>query len=514
MKKIFFCLLFLISILYGCAFKPEKVIFEDAEFIYDGEEKSVLCASEIPSGYILSYENNTATDAGIYTAKLYIYDEESGELLEEKEATLTIAKAEYDMSGVKFESSEAVYDGKEHSVALEGQLPNGVAVEVSKNAFIDAGSYRVTASFSGDENNYEAIPEKNATLTILPSNTTPNVTLKNAILHSASMPEFETDIEGELVFGAGQALTPGTNVYFFDFYPKSSNYQTKLNLPIELDVKATVKYVSNGTEAFKYIGSGEKAESTTADSFEKDDALYVFSHWSLEENGVPFNFDTAVYEDITLHGVFNKEEKEYVLLYSTQKDTVKFGYYPSALPVALPILSDAGFLGWHRNHFYSSENLMVLYNDDIDELHALYAPKVELNENERLEVRDCEKTVIDVKKDDIYSGALCEVNEIIPSMTKENELLLLYGKISSAKLTNSSLKAHEEAANALQKLGEAFNAKKCGLNILVSGAYDKNASLPDLKSGYSFYLKCSAGTDKVCFIITGGICYGAFYHSH
>ena len=497
MKRIFFCFLFLIFILYGCAFKPEKVIFEDAEFVYDGEEKSILCLSEIPSGYTLSYENNTATDAGVYTAKLYIYEEESGELLEQKEAKLTILKAEYDMSGVTFKDSEAVYNGKEHSLSLKGQLPDGVSVTLSKNAFVDAGRYTVTASFSGDTKNYEAISDMTAVLTVLPSDATPSFTLKNNVLHSASLPEFETDIEGETVFGTGQALTPGKNVYLFDFYPKSSNYKTKLNLSIELDVKATVRYVSNGKETVKYIDCGKKAESISGTSYEKDDILYVFSHWSLEENGEPFNFDTFIYNDITLHGVFKTEEKEYVLLYRTQTDAVSFGYYPSALPSALPILSDAGFLGWYKNRFYSSEKFMVLYNDDIEELYALYAPRVELNENEWLEAREYEKKIIDVKKEDIFKGALCEVNEVIPSKANEKELISLYGNISSAKLANSALKADKEAIDALQKLSAAFDAKKSGTSILVSGAYEENASLPDLESGYSFLLKCSASTDKI-----------------
>ena len=497
MKKIFFCLLFLVFILYGCALMPEKVIFEDMEFVYDGEEKSVLCNSEIPSGQIISYENNEATDAGVYTAKLYIYDEETGELLEEKTATLTILKAKYDMSGVKLESSEVIYDGKAHSLSLVGELPLGVSAEFSKSSFVDAGNYSVTASFKGDEKNYEAIPDMKATLTVLQSDDIPQITLKNEILHSASVPKFETDIEGDLILCSGQTLTPGTNTYVFDFYPKSSNYKTKLNITVLLDVKATVKYVSNGTEVSEYVDCGKKAESISVNFFEKENVLYTFSHWSLEEDGEPFNFDTFIFDDITLHSVFKAEEKKYVLLYRTQTNTESFGYYASALPVALPLLSDSGFLGWYKNHFYSSEKISILHDDDIDELYALYAPKVELNENEMIEISDCEKTVIQVKKEDIFKGALCEVNEILPSTANESELLALYGNTSSVRLVNSSLKSYKSAVEALQKLGAAFEAKNSGLSILISGAYDKNASLPDLNSGYSFSLKCSTNDNKV-----------------
>lgn len=497
MKKIFFCLFFIIFLLYGCAFKPEKVIFDNAEFIYDGKEKSVLCKSEIPSGYTLVYENNTATDAGTYLSKLYIYNEETGELLAEKEATLTILRARYDMSEVKLESLEAVYDGSSHSLTLSGELPYGVTAELTESSFTDAGVYSVTASFKGDEKNYEAIPEKKATLTILPSDALPRATLKNDILHSASVPEFETDIEGELILGAGQALTAGTGTYLFDFYPKSSNYKTKLNIPIELDVKATVKYVINDSHSFKYIDCGKKAENISASSYEKEDMLYVFSHWSLESNGEPFNLDTTIYDDITLYGVFRGEAKKYVSLYVTQEKTERFGYYPSALPSPLPLLSETGFLGWYKSRFFSSEKLTHIYNDDAEELYALYVPKVELSENESLEARDSDKTTVKVTKADIYKGALSEVNEFLPSTVTKDELYSLYGNISSAKLSSSSLKAYYVAVEALQRLGSAFNAKKSGLSILISGAYDKNSALPDLESGYSFYLKCQAGYSDI-----------------
>ncbi len=69
------------------------------------------------------------------------------------------------------------YDGKEHSIAIVGNLPDGVSVEYeyvdefgSKSASdkVDAGIYTVWAKFSGDSDNYNRIADMSATLTIEP----------------------------------------------------------------------------------------------------------------------------------------------------------------------------------------------------------------------------------------------------------------------------------------------------------------------------------------------------------
>lgn len=54
--------------------------------------------------------------------------------------------------------------------------PAGVAVEYTANALTNAGSIEVTASFTGDTANYNAIADMTATLTIektVPSYTVP-----------------------------------------------------------------------------------------------------------------------------------------------------------------------------------------------------------------------------------------------------------------------------------------------------------------------------------------------------
>ncbi|MDE7162467.1 MAG: MBG domain-containing protein [Clostridia bacterium] len=88
------------------------------------------------------------------------------------EATLTIAKADVDMSGVKFEDLSVAYDGKEHTLTISGTLPDGVTVEYevknqSGKEFTEIETYEFTAKFTvEDTENYNKIGDKTATLTI------------------------------------------------------------------------------------------------------------------------------------------------------------------------------------------------------------------------------------------------------------------------------------------------------------------------------------------------------------
>jgi len=104
---------------------------------------------------------------------------------------LKIKKASYNMTGVSFNNKPAVDYDKDstQSIEITGTLPEGVQVSYTykkiKNAkgenlttpviypegttsVKDAGTYEVTASFTGDANNYELISNMTATITINP----------------------------------------------------------------------------------------------------------------------------------------------------------------------------------------------------------------------------------------------------------------------------------------------------------------------------------------------------------
>lgn len=147
-------------------FDLEEIQFPDAVFVYDGTAKSAVISSELPDGVWVEYENNGKINAGSYEVKAVFRSVESDEVLGILYAMLSIEKAEYDMTGVSFASTEVFYDGATHVLLISGNLPDGVSVRYENNRQTEIGEVCATAIFSGDSLNYKEIPAMQATLTI------------------------------------------------------------------------------------------------------------------------------------------------------------------------------------------------------------------------------------------------------------------------------------------------------------------------------------------------------------
>ena len=142
----------------------EGVTFEDATYTYDGREKSIE-VNGVPDGATVRYNvSNSYTKAGVYPIEATISKEGYKTLV--LTATLTINKATYDMSSVEFDDKTVVYNGEVQRIEISGTLPQGVTVSYENIENINVGTYTVTAKFTGDSNNYEAIADMKATLTI------------------------------------------------------------------------------------------------------------------------------------------------------------------------------------------------------------------------------------------------------------------------------------------------------------------------------------------------------------
>ena len=129
----------------------------DDPMIYDGTPKSVWVAG-LPEGVSTEYVNASATDAGSYTAaaKFSVKDSSNYEDdIPDMMLDWSIAKAEFDMSGVKWQQErEFAYDGEARSIRLTG-LPEGLTPEYRDNTAVAAGEYTAKAGFTYDERNYE-----------------------------------------------------------------------------------------------------------------------------------------------------------------------------------------------------------------------------------------------------------------------------------------------------------------------------------------------------------------------
>ena len=136
--------------------------------IYNGKEQIGVQASEF---YIV--KNGSATNAGEYVAEVSLVDKKKYVWKDETfggKIKFTISKATYDLSTISIKDKILTYDGKEHSIVVEGDLPEGLFVEYSGNGQVEAGVYDVVISFKGDETNYNIVQPISVTLTIEKAN--------------------------------------------------------------------------------------------------------------------------------------------------------------------------------------------------------------------------------------------------------------------------------------------------------------------------------------------------------
>ena len=175
-EKQFISMVFDITIAKA-AYDMSGITFADDRVTYDGEVHSLAISGTLPGGVSVSYDVSYKVNAGEYTVTAtFTGDSANYNAIPDMTAKLTIAKAVYDMSGVTFADGNFTYDGQAHSLVISGTLPTGVSVTYAGNDKTNAGEYTVTASFTGDYANYNAIPDMTATLTIekgVPSYTAP-----------------------------------------------------------------------------------------------------------------------------------------------------------------------------------------------------------------------------------------------------------------------------------------------------------------------------------------------------
>lgn len=162
-----------------------NVVFEDKVYEYDGEPKSIE-ATNIPQGVTVQYEIwnddetiklNNAVNAGTYTiVSKYIAKDENYNQTSTKKAKLTITKSKYDMSNVKLSNFTKEYDGQEYTASFDknSSLPSGVEAEFKYynlkgeevSSTINAGEYKIIATFKGNNPNYEEIAPLEAKLVV------------------------------------------------------------------------------------------------------------------------------------------------------------------------------------------------------------------------------------------------------------------------------------------------------------------------------------------------------------
>ena len=183
------------------------IVFKNSSVLFDGSEHSIE-VSNLPEGVEVSYSpTNTFINAGRHVVTASFKDKTGNyNVPDDMTATLTIAQKSLP---VEFNSKEVTYDGLEHSIEIEDSLPEGITVSYSKNSYMDAGVYEVTASFEDSNNNY-IIDDITATLTINKADLT-GLKLENKTVTYDGTPK-SIEITGELDDSIS-SLTEYTNEY-------------------------------------------------------------------------------------------------------------------------------------------------------------------------------------------------------------------------------------------------------------------------------------------------------------
>lgn len=204
---------------------------------YNGEVQTLAVKGDLPEGVTVQYENNDKTNSGRYevVAKFYY----NGVYIEgaDLKANLEIKKVSLAglMYGVSFNNSKVIYDGKQHSIAVVGDVPAAVRVTYEGNSVSAVGKHTVTAKFNVDENNYYPLTDMTATITIL---------------NATEIPEVPSDLDISGVTLSGRKVT-----YTGDEY--------SLAIEGELPLGVEVRYLNNGkinagvhtvTASFYYLG--------------------------------------------------------------------------------------------------------------------------------------------------------------------------------------------------------------------------------------------------------------------
>lgn len=330
------------------------VTFNNAVFTYDTNEHAIYITGTLPEGVSVDYYNNKKTIAGEYIATAsFTGDYDNYNIVNDMTATLTINKATYDMTGISFNDINAVYDGTEKSAYINGVLPQGVSVSYENNGKTDVGNYQVTAHFTGDNRNYNIIPDKFALITISKATPVLNVSYnaQNLTLSDDIILSHGSDISGNITLDNNQTYSVGTKSYRYTYKPTDThNYnEVKSSIVITIYAKVLLLNIDGTPLSTQYIERDNYIEDVTATFADNSGYEYTFECWT--DSGATFNLDTQIVSDKTLIAKYQKTAINYTITYilnGGSTDNALIETYTVNDTVVIPSLNKTGytFIGW------------------------------------------------------------------------------------------------------------------------------------------------------------------------
>lgn len=123
----------------------EGITFKDATFDYDGKKHSIEVEG-LPEFATVTYSNNGKSAIGSYTVTATIEAEHYQTL--DLKAKLTIKGKQF--TGITFKDKEFAYDGKYHSIYVEGAPDFATVTYDNQNDQYKEGTYTVTATIKAE----------------------------------------------------------------------------------------------------------------------------------------------------------------------------------------------------------------------------------------------------------------------------------------------------------------------------------------------------------------------------
>ena len=182
----------------------------------------------------------------------------------ENVAYLLVGKATYDMSGVSFEDAQFAYDGTDHSVKISGSLPTGVTVGYENNTAKHYGEQTATAIFAGDYDNYNAIENMTALLSIRKATLASAISVADSIYgEGLNEPTVGNGVEVSGFKGSDTVeLIDNANVTVY--YAPAGNAQTEADVPAGSWSQSVPK---NAGKYYAWLLIAELADYTVDESF-------------------------------------------------------------------------------------------------------------------------------------------------------------------------------------------------------------------------------------------------------
>ena len=337
----------------------DGIVFDDTTLIYNGELRTIE-ATNVPNGVSVTYDTfeydrsiriNKVVNAGKYRIIAHFTDESANyKKIPDKEAILTINKADYDLSTIALKDVTRVYDGLDYEASIEneGDLPMGVTPRFSYldengakvNSNAAAGKYTIVCDFvGGDLNNYNEIPSMKATLTVEKR----TINVGNVMKFESKMVNFDEsvvhtlEVSGKLPEGVNVSYENNGKTYAGEYEVKAKFAATNPNETVDVDtmtaylvinqVRRKVSVYNEATEAYdkdftasnisvtdgKIVVSGYDPEMFTV----KSASFYAMKNYKTEELNI------EVGDKVEANQLIDGETYQYIVIFGYTGDYEK-----------------------------------------------------------------------------------------------------------------------------------------------------------------------------------------------